>query len=329
MGKLKSLAAIFSMLLYWSSPVSAVEKSIGPLDLSGYADKEGTISIQYHGNTVDPYFALQALLLAQENGLDISSYSIKWANWLVTKQKPDGTFDRFCRNGPVWAPCKTADADDALMAIWLKYLGTMPVELKNNPIWINSFHQSSANLQHLFQPSRGIYMVSPVYMHGLFMDNLEVLSYLQDGDNPEQVRAANQLTKGIQSAFWNVQNQRFLVSTQFEQKASVTTFYPDQVAQIFPLLFDFKLEHADRKSFYQQWMKKSRATWLAQSRNDFAWGLVAVIAFRQGDRVSASCWLRDSSSARGTSHWIVTDEVAKQILEQHGIQAAAETAECQ
>lgn len=327
MGKL--ITTIVSTLLVWSAAVSAVEKNIAPLDLSGYADKQGSISIQYQGNTVDPYFVLQALLLAKENGLDISSYAMTWANWLVTRQKPDGTFDRFCMNGPVWVPCKTADADDALMAIWLKYLGTMPVELKSNPIWIKSFHQSSANLQHLLQPSRGIYMVSPVYLHGLFMDNLEVLSYLQDGDNPEQVRAANQLAKGIQSTFWDVQNQRFLVSTQFEQKASATSFYPDQVAQIFPLLFDFKLQHADRKTYYQQWMKKYRAIWLAQSRNDFAWGLIAVISYQQGDRISAGCWLRESSSAQRTSHWIVTDEVAKQILVQHGIQAAAKSVDCQ
>lgn len=325
MGKLKLF--ICTVLLCCSGGC-AFGNNAAQLDLRGYADQQGAISIQYQGTTVDPYFTLQALLLAKQNGLDTSPYAMKWANWLVSRQKPDGTFDRFCLNGTTWAPCKTADADDAMMAIWLKYLGTMPAELKSNPVWIKSFQQSSANLQHLLQPSRGIYMVSPVYMHGLFMDNLEVLSYEQDASNPEQQRAAKLLTQGIRSMFWDSQERRFLVSTQFEQKAHLDSFYPDQVAQIFPLLFDFKIVNVDRKSYYRDWMHRHRATWLAQSRDDFAWGLIAVISFQQGDRVSASCWLRDSAPAQRTSHWIVTDEVAKQILVRHGIQAAAQSADC-
>ena len=45
----------------------------GPLNLTGYAGADGAISVQHQGGTVDPYFALQALLLAREYGLDISA----------------------------------------------------------------------------------------------------------------------------------------------------------------------------------------------------------------------------------------------------------------
>lgn len=54
----------------------------------------------------------------------------------------------------------------------MRLLQTMPAKLAKNPAWMKS-HQISKNaLDHLFQPSRGIYIVSAVYLHGLFMDNL-------------------------------------------------------------------------------------------------------------------------------------------------------------
>ena len=43
--------------------VGSTDLDGAPLDLSGYADAAGAISVQHQGGTVDPYFALQALLL--------------------------------------------------------------------------------------------------------------------------------------------------------------------------------------------------------------------------------------------------------------------------
>ena len=58
----------------------------------------------------------------------------------------------------------------------MRLLETMPDKLAKNPAWKKSHPSSQASLAHLFQPSRGIYMVSPLVLHGLFMDNLEVWS---------------------------------------------------------------------------------------------------------------------------------------------------------
>ena len=89
------LASLFSLwLLMHSLPASALPK----LELQGYVDDSGAITILNGGDTTDPYFALQALLLAHDNGMDISAPALKFANWLVTHQKPDGTFDRFCKS---------------------------------------------------------------------------------------------------------------------------------------------------------------------------------------------------------------------------------------
>lgn len=298
------------------------------LDLTGYTDQEGAITVQHKGATIDPYFTLQALLLAQEHGLDTSRYASRWAEWLIPKQKPDGTFDRFCRAGTTWAPCKTADADDSQLALWMKFLDGHPAELKRNPAWRKSHDAARASLKRLEDKGRGIYMVSPVYLHGLFMDNLEVWSY-QPAHAGVQTAQHPDFGRTIQDVFWDAGTKRYHVSTQLEQRSAETAFYPDAVAQIFPLFVKYPHIPGGEKAWYAQWMKRHRAEWLRQVKTDFAWGLVAVAALQQGDTVSARCWLRSALPARHSSHWTVTDEVVAQVLRARGLNPADAKESCQ
>ena len=299
------------------------------LDLSSYSDADGAITVLYRGESADPYFAMQALLLAHENGLDITAPAQKFAQWLVPRQKPDGTFDRFCRTGNApWVSCKTADADDSLLAIWMKLLETMPAYVKTNPALAKSYVISKNALEHLFQPSRGIYMVSPVYLHGLFMDNLEVWSLKSHLKQSGERAEADRLAAAIKATFWEPVNKRFLVSTQLEQRSEKAAFYPDHVAQIFPMLVDFPLLPQDAAAYYGNWMRQHRAGWLEQGKTDYPWGLLAVLALRQNDKASAACWLRESRVLRHSSRWAVTDETAYQIVQSRGITPAAPAAGC-
>lgn len=299
------------------------------LELDGYVDADGAITVLHGGDSADPYFAMQALLLAHENGMDISASAEKFANWLVTRQKPDGTFDRFCRDGNKnWASCKTADADDSLLAIWMKLLEAMPEPLKKNPALVKSYAVSKNALEHLFQPSRGIYMVSPVYLHGLFMDNLEVWSLKSHLQQPARRAEADKLARAIQDTFWDPVNKRFLVSTQLEQRSEKPVFYPDHVAQVFPLLVGFSLLPEDGRAYYRKWMNLHRADWLSQGKTDYPWGLLAVLALRQNDKASARCWLRESQALRHSSRWAVTDEAAYQILVARNLAPAPGKANC-
>jgi hypothetical protein len=299
------------------------------LDLRGYADDTGAITILHGGDATDPYFAMQALLLAHDNGMDISAVAEKFANWLVPRQKPDGTFDRFCRGADKkWVSCKTADADDSLLAIWMRLLETMPAQLNKNPVWMKSYQISKKSLDHLYQPSRGVYMVSPVYLHGLFMDNLEVWSLKAHTKQPAQVAEAEKLAKAIHATFWEPVNKRFLVSTQLEQRSQKPAFYPDHVAQIFPLLVGFPLLPAEAGPYYRNWMRMHRADWLGQSETDYPWGLLAVLALRQNDKASASCWLREAAPLRHSARWAVSDEAAYQIVVGKGLTAAAKGMDC-
>lgn len=300
-----------------------------PLNLEGYTDESGAITVLHHGDSADPYFAMQALLLAHENGLDISLPAEKFVNWLVASQKPDGTFDRFCRGATKkWAACKTADADDALLAIWMKLLETMPAKLARNTAWRKSHQISRSALEHLFQPSRGIYMVSPVVLHGLFMDNLEVWTLMVHLKPPQQRVESDKLARAIHATFWDATNKRFMVSTQLEQRPQPAAFYPDQVAQIFPLLVDFPLLPEDARPYYRAWMAAHRAQWLMQGQADYPWGLIAVLALRQNDRASAGCWLRQATPLRHSARWSVTDEASYQILLSRDVASAAQDASC-
>lgn len=330
MVNLKALIAGLSLACS-AAAIQSGPGGLAALDLQGFVDPQGALSVQYKGDTVDPYFSLQALLLAHDSGMDIAAYALPFANWLVQRQKPDATFDRFCRNGPVWAPCKIADADDSVLALWMRLLDTMPKQRDSNPTFRKSYAMSKAALSGLLDLKRGTYLVSPVYQHGLFMDNLEVLSW-HLSMSPSQATlvksTAPQLSSSIRRVFWEQKSKSFLVSTQPEQKTVAPAFYPEFVAQIFPLLFSFKIPGVDPKLHYRDWMRLHRATWLAQSKHDFSWGLLAIIALRANDLATAACWLRETAPARNTSHWIVTDEVARQILLKHNVTTAAPDAVC-
>ena len=320
---------LLKLFAVWLLVCSTMTSAQPKLDLQGYSDVNGAITILNGGDTSDPYFAMQALLLAHDNGLDISMPASKFANWLVAYQKPDGTFDRFCKSAAkTWVACKTADADDSLLALWMRLLQTMPEQLSQNPSWIKSHAVSKKALEHLFQPSRGIYIVSPVVLHGLFMDNLEVLS-LKAHSKQATPSEVEELAQGIHRTFWQPVKKNFMVSTQLEQQTQKPQFYPDHVAQIFPLLVDFPVLPQNAKLYYKNWMQVHRAEWLRQGEADYPWGLLAVLALRQGDEPSARCWLREASSMRHSGRWAVTDEASFQILASRRITPASKTASCQ
>ncbi|RYX93635.1 MAG: hypothetical protein EOO28_17740 [Comamonadaceae bacterium] len=324
---LHRVRCVFAALGCAVAAVAGMNAHAAPrLDLTGYADAAGAITVLHGGESADPYFAMQALLLAHDNGFDIAAPAEKFVDWLLPKQKPDGTFDRFCRldNGD-WLACKTADADDSLLAMWMRLLETMPEKTSSQPAWSGSYRIAQRSLAHLFQPSRGVYMVSPVYLHGLFMDNLEVWA-LKRHSRHALPGEADALAQAIRSTFGKPDATGFLVSTQLEQRWQPPVFYPDHVAQIFPLTLDFPMPAA--KSHYAAWMAMHRGEWLRHSQHDYPWGIIAVAALRQGDVQTVSCWLREAAGRRHSARWAVTDEVSMQLITASGARPAPPQAAC-
>lgn len=319
------IAALTGALLSIAVRPAADAASSTPLDLDGYAEPSGAITTLHRGDLVDPYFVVQALLLAREHGLDIGRYNGPWLDWLATRQKLDGTFDRFCRAGPVWLGCRAADADDALLALWIRLLRTSPAELARRPALAGSMRRSAEALSRLYDGRRGVYLVSPTFQQALFMDNLEIWS---SDVHPVGSDGNRRLSDAIHATFWDAGAHRFLVSTQPEQADAAPRFYPDAVAQIYPLLLGYPRLPADRHAYYRRWMTQHRRDWLERMSSDFAWGIVALIALREHDKESAACWLRDAMPLRYTPHWALPDEVSYQVLRAHRIAPAAASAPC-
>jgi hypothetical protein len=316
-------------MLVWFLPwLPAAGQSPGlRLDLTGFIHADGAITTLRGGDIVDPYFVIQALLMARENGLDAAADIDRWTTWLASRQKPDGTFDRFCQARGGWHTCKPADADDALLALWMKLLAAADATNPRPPLKA-SMALSARALERLYDRSRGVYLVSPAFPYGLFMDNLEVWSFWSSQADPASQTRARTLQRAIHQVFWHPRSGRFLVSTQPEQAAMPPVFYPDAVAQIYPLLFAYPALPTTAQAHYRAWMKEHRATWLSRAPHDFSWGVIALIALRQRDPETARCWLRDTAHLRHSSHWTVTDEVTRQIMEARHLEPAPAGSAC-
>lgn len=274
------------------------------LNLDGYIDPSGAISVQHRGDTVDPYFALQALLLAHDHGLDTAANAQAWWRWLGVRYAQTGRLDRHCRQSFGWQPCRRADADDASLALWLGFLRTLPPQGSEAHDQAVLAHRAQQALHALLDKRTGLYRVSAEVPHHLFMDNLEVWSVLR----------SPQLARRIQSTFRDHRRGLYRVSTQSEHPHPGNTFYPDATAQIYPLLVGFPGTGLQAENHYHAWMVRHRADWLRQMDSDFAWGLIALLAWQQKDALTVRCWQTRALPLRHSRHWTVTDEVVFQIL---------------
>lgn len=301
MNRITPLFAMgLALLAVWlHSPVLAKA-----LDLRGYMDATGAITVQHQGDTVDPYFALQALLLAQGHGLDVGEQAGPWSNWLARRYLATGQLGRYCKTGLGWAQCKAADADDASLALWLSFMNKVPPrQLKTARLSILK-NRAARDLQVLRSPETGVYRVSREIPHSLFMDNLEIWS----------TRPTLAMARAIDRVFWDASLQVYRVTTQTAHPHPNAVFYPDATAQIYPLLLKFPGIPGGAPTFYRQWMAEHRQHWLNQMAHDFAWGLIALVAWEQGDLATVHCWQQLALPLRHSTHWTVTDEVVAQIL---------------
>jgi len=291
----------FAIALAMSFGATSAAKT---LDLSGYVDGSGAITVQHQGDTVDPYFSLQALWLAQSQGMDVSAYALPLAQWLDSQFRAIGHLGRYCKTPTTWIWCKAPDADDSSLALWLDLLRHLPSSERNRINASALEARAWQDLQRLQDMRLGIFKVSPHWTHGLFMDNLEVWS----------TRPSPRLAQSIRNVFWDANKQLFRVSTQPEHPHPGNSFYPDATAQIYPLLVGYPLIPGGATPYYQNWMTLHRRSWLAQIGHEFPWGLIAIVAWQQGDLDTVRCWQQKALPFRHSFFWTVTDEVVAQLL---------------
>ncbi|HEX8552245.1 MAG TPA: hypothetical protein VF681_11910 [Abditibacteriaceae bacterium] len=294
----------------------------------GFQEKDGAIPLIAAGETVDPYFATKALLTAHESGLDIRKSAEAWIKWLLPRQKKDGRFERFTRQKTapgkptVWKATAIADADDALMALWVELLYAMSPDSGLPEKWKRSVWMAGDHLATL-QDKRGYYLIAQDNRVGLLMDNIEIYNALNSlarertrmGQTKEAAATtarAAKLGEVIRQVFWNAKEGRFRVSTQTIPPRE--EFYPHSVAQIFPLLANMPSPLGPDKQVFDRWLTRYGYDWLWMKRDDYPWGLVALLALRHGEMGVAQSWRNQHQALRFGEFWPVLDEAVYQVI---------------
>jgi len=296
------------------------------LRLDGYQGPDGAITVQRGGDAVDPYFATLALLLAHRAGLDERPAALHWIAWLLARQAEDGLFARYRgQPGGPWTCAGPADADDALLALWMALLQSEAGTRRPWPIeWRGSLARSRSALEALKDPASGVYRVAGSDPSALLMDNVEVQAALrlmahaawQRGEGREARRLARQaesLRFAMARAFPVGPDGLLRYRLPFESEGP-GHFYPDRVAHVYPWLYGMSMSGWPGHLSYGSWMKAYRDEWLGLADDPFPWGLVALVAISQGDREAAQRWCDRAGSLRMGPHWNVLEEVVWQWL---------------
>ncbi|HKW19000.1 MAG TPA: hypothetical protein VJO35_15945 [Terriglobales bacterium] len=296
-------------------PICAAEFS--PATFQG---PDGALVLNPGGNYVEPYFATKALLVAQDQGLDIHAAAMAWIQWCLPRQRPDGLFRRFCQKNGEWRDCAPADADDSMLALWMQLIYRMAPADGMPAAWQRSALLCSKQLEKLRNRRLDVYHVSKWNHVALLMDNVEVYSALKDVAEaekrlhdpaaPETAARAEQLRAAIERVFWDGRAKRYRPSMQ----KTPPTFYPDAVAQVYPWLADLNGRGQDARRAWEQWKRKFGTGWLERRYDTHPWGLVALAADKLGDTPSAACWVSRAEPLRGSNSWNVLEEAAWQSL---------------
>lgn len=322
---MRSSALMMSAALAVTLPAAAEAVVI---DWSGFLQPDGAITTMYHGDGVDPYFALKALLVASDNGADIRAAGTRFVEWMLARQRANGLFERYRHTPEGWVAVAQADADDALLALWMDMLHRLERPATMPASWKQSLLLAEGQLARLYDPSRGIYLISERMPVGLLMDNTEIYGALRSvaaslhragklQESAAYSQQADKLASAILNVFRKAGAEEFLVSTQ---PRSETHFYPDRVAQIYPL-YHGVVNPAVARHWFAAWMSTDREAWLARRDVDFPWGLVAIVALHLGDEADAFCWQNRAEPLRYSQRWNVLEEIARQLvlarLQQH------------
>lgn len=282
---------------------------------------DGAMTLNADGKYVEPYFATKALIVAQDGGLDIRQPALAWINWELARQRPDGLFRRFCRASAQWRDCAPADADDAMLALWMQLLYRMSPAGGMPAAWQRSVDLSAKQLEKLYNHRLGVYHISRRNHVALFMDNVEVYAAWKDiaceqtrlGESDDATRTnarADKLRASIDHVFWNHREKRFDPSMQKDRPA----FYPDDVAQIYPWLANMGVPGEDAREAWDQWKHAFGAGWIERRYDKHPWGLVALAAEKVGDSNTAACWTSHSDPLRSSDSWNVLEEAVWQAL---------------
>ena len=182
------------------------------------------------------------------------------------------------------------DSEDGYLGMYLFLMGKYLEKTENTDLpeyWKKGISLALKKIQSLMRD--GITQVSEENTTAYLMDNLEVWKGLHELElaGLEDTQAISEMRKKIQAQieniFWDDANQRWRIIGNSDLYDQIE-FYPDGVAQIYPLIYEFPVkEKKKQKILYDQFTEKFQWQKLNKKRNGFLWAMTGMTAAQMGD----------------------------------------------
>lgn len=246
---------------------------------------------------VNPYFACVAALglLAETENRPITEAEKKavdryldWHTGILLET--DGKMGIYRKEGEKLIYREKADSEDGYLGMYLFLMGeylekTESTELPES--WEKGIRLALKKLQSLMQD--GITQVSEENTTAYLMDNLEVWKglYKLEQAGVEDARLIRELRGKLQAqienTFWDDETQKWSIIRD-RDLYDPTEFYPDGVAQIYPLIYGFPVkEKRTQKKLYVQFTEKFQWQKLSERSTKFLWTMTGMAAAQVGD----------------------------------------------
>ncbi len=301
---------------------AAAMESCLALDMSGYQNADGAITVHSKGDNVDPYFAMKALWVSRQLDDPAPLESLSWIGWLMPRQKEDGSFARYCQKDGEWRECERSDADDSMLALWIELLYETAPRHRLPFDWIASENRAEKGLKSLRNPVSGLYRTGFDSKESLLMDNVEVYEALKriggilehSGDRIRArrfLKLASDLRNSMSRIFRADRNGILRWSTDDHSRG---TFYPYAVADLYPWMHRMDTKGFGKMESWDEWLKQYGQIWLSRSGDSYPWGLVAFLALREHSYRYVDSWIANAAALRGGENWDVLEEAVLQGL---------------
>ena len=246
---------------------------------------------------VNPYFACVAALglLAETENRPITEAEKKavgrYLDWHTgVLLETDGKMGIYRKEGEELIYREKADSEDGYLGMYLFLMGeylekTESTELPES--WEKGIRLALKKLQSLMQD--GITQVSEENTTAYLMDNLEVWKGLykleqagvEDAHLIRELRG--KLQEQIENTFWDDETQKWRIIRDRDLYDS-TEFYPDGIAQIYPLIYEFPVkEKRTQKKLYVRFTEKFQWQKLSERSTKFLWTMTGMAAAQVGD----------------------------------------------
>lgn len=252
----------------------------------------GAIAMTPGGSAINPYFAnlsARALLKAPDNLAVVEAYM----DWYLGHLNQDGTIDDYRVEAGAEVTTGDYDSSDSYAATFLSLVDAW-VAAGGNPEWVR---RNRAALDRVagaivaVTDRDGLTWAKPGYPAKLLMDNCEVYrgwtdwAHLLDGLGDRRgARTARERAERIRRGLAKLKQPAGLWAWALTKEGTaappdMTQFYPDAVAQLFPLIFGLTTDDAGYHAF-----DASHPAWRNLEAGDFPWLLPIYAAALAGDQ---------------------------------------------